>query len=171
MGSNSPAFNTHAMAEPESNPIDMIEQITAARDWPYERESDAELTLFSGGKWTDFRLGFNYLADCDAVQLTLMFEARVPEPRQNEVFHLLALVNARNWLGHFDWWEEERAVMFRYGVPMRGSEMSSGQAEDIIDLALEACEIFFPALQYVLWGGMPASEAVNACMMETMGEA
>ena len=61
--------------------------------------------------------------------------------------------------------------MFRYGVPMRGSELSSGQAEDIIDLALEACEMFYPALQYVIWSGMAANDAVNACMMETMGEA
>ncbi len=171
MGSNSPAFDTFSFTEQNSNPIDMIEQVSAIRDWLYERESDVELTLIGGGKWTDFRLGFNYLTDCDAVQLTLMFEAKVPEARQGEVFHLLALVNARNWLGHFDWWEEERVVMFRYGVPMRGAALSAGQAEDIIDLALEACEIFFPALQYVLWGGMPAGQAVDACMMETIGEA
>lgn len=171
MGSNSPAYNIREITQPDSNPIDMIEQVAGARDWPFERESDEELTLFSGGKWTEFRLGFNYLTGCDAVQLTLMFEAKVPETRQNEVFRLLALVNARNWLGHFDWWEEEHAVMFRYGVPMRGAALSFGQAEDIIDLALEACEMFFPALQYVLWAGMPANEAVEACMMETMGEA
>ncbi len=171
MGSNSPAFDTIHHIHQEFSPIDMIEQVAGVRDWPHERESDDELTLIGGGKWTDFRLGFNYLTDCDAVQLTLMFDAKVSEARQNEVFHLLALVNARNWLGHFDWWEEERVVMFRYGVPMRGAQMSPGQAEDIIDLALEACEIFFPALQYVLWGGLPAGEAVNACMMETMGEA
>jgi len=171
MGNGSPAFNTHQYAQQESNPIDMIEQVSVVRNWPFERESDDELTLIGGGKWTDFRLGFNFLRDCDAIQLTLMFDVKIPETRQNEVFHLLALVNSRNWLGHFDWWEEERVVMFRYGAPMRGAEMSPGQAEDIIDLALEACEIFFPALQYVLWGGMTANESVNACMMETIGEA
>jgi hypothetical protein len=171
MGRNSSAFEAFSITETEANPLDVIEQMIAVREWPYDRETDTELTLFSGGKWTDFRLGVNYLTDCNAIQLTLMFEARVPDHRQNEMFHLLALANGRNWLGHFDWWQEERAVMFRYGVPMREAELSMAQAEDMIDLALEACEMFFPALQYVLWSGMTASEAVNACMMETMGEA
>ncbi|MSP43933.1 MAG: hypothetical protein EXR08_11335 [Alphaproteobacteria bacterium] len=171
MGRSSSAYEAFSQTGQESNPLDVVEQVMTDRDWPYERESDVELTLIRGGQWTDFRLGVNYLTDCNALQLTLMFEARAPMHRQQEIFHLLALVNARNWLGHFDWWEEERAVMFRYGVPMREADLSAAQAEDIVDLALEACEMFYPALQYVLWSGMTAGEAVSACMMETMGEA
>lgn len=171
MGRNSPARDYLGQATQDIHPMDVIEQVSSTRDWPCERESDDSLTLFCGGRWTDFRFGFNYVTDCEAVQLTMMFEPKVPEQRQAEVLRLLALINARNWLGHFDWWAEERAVMFRYGLPLREAYLTAGQCEDMIDLALEACDIFFPALQYVLWAGMAADAAIEACVMETQGEA
>ena len=119
----------------------------------------------------DFRLAINYLRDCQALQLMLLFDPKVPDTRQAEVLRLLAQANSRNWLGHFDWWKEERAVMFRYGLPLRGASLAARQCEDVIDLALEACEMFFPALQYVLWSGLGAEEAIRLCQMQTVGEA
>ncbi|MGH6959444.1 MAG: YbjN domain-containing protein, partial [Dongiaceae bacterium] len=33
------------------------------------------------------------------------------------------------------------------------------------------CERFFPAFQFVLWGGKSPEEALAAAMLETVGEA
>jgi hypothetical protein len=33
------------------------------------------------------------------------------------------------------------------------------------------CERFYPAFQYVVWGGKSASDALAAAMIETVGEA
>ena len=37
--------------------------------------------------------------------------------------------------------------------------------------ALDACEGYFPAFQFVVWAGKPAREALDAAMFETSGEA
>ena len=46
-----------------------------------------------------------------------------------------------------------------------------GQIERLIEIAISECERYYPAFQFVLWGGKSADEAVAAAMFETMGEA
>jgi hypothetical protein len=43
--------------------------------------------------------------------------------------------------------------------------------EDLLDTALVECERFYPAFQYVIWGGKSPSDALAAALVETMGEA
>jgi hypothetical protein len=38
-------------------------------------------------------------------------------------------------------------------------------------LAVEACERYYPAIQFVLWAGKSAEEAIAAAMFETQGNA
>ena len=45
------------------------------------------------------------------------------------------------------------------------------QAEDILENAIIACEKFYPAFQYVIWGGKSPKQAVEATILETVGEA
>ena len=41
----------------------------------------------------------------------------------------------------------------------------------MVDIAISECERFFPAFQFVLWGGKPPAEALQAAMLECVGEA
>jgi hypothetical protein len=41
----------------------------------------------------------------------------------------------------------------------------------MLDAALEACERYFQSFQFVIWAGKAASEAIDAAMFETAGEA
>jgi hypothetical protein len=41
----------------------------------------------------------------------------------------------------------------------------------MVDIALTECERFFPAFQFVLWGGKPPAEALEAAMLDCVGEA
>jgi hypothetical protein len=50
-------------------------------------------------------------------------------------------------------------------------EASGEQCKSVMGTALEACERYFPAFQFVLWAGKPAREALDAAMFETSGEA
>ena len=97
---------------------------------------------------------------------------RVATDRRPLVYELLALVNDRLWLGHFSVWENEGVPMFRYAMPLRGANgLVTEQMEDLVETAIMECEKFYPAFQYVIWGGKTASEAFAAAMIETMGEA
>jgi hypothetical protein len=52
-----------------------------------------------------------------------------------------------------------------------GTGVSSELLEDLVDVAITECERFYPAFQFVIWGGKPATEALAAAMLETEGEA
>jgi hypothetical protein len=43
--------------------------------------------------------------------------------------------------------------------------------EDLVDVALNECERYYPAFQYVIWGGKDPSEAVTAACLDPQGEA
>ena len=43
--------------------------------------------------------------------------------------------------------------------------------EKLIEIALNECERFYPAFQFVIWGGKSPADAMAAAMLETMGEA
>jgi hypothetical protein len=62
--------------------------------------------------------------------------------------------------------------MYRHAIPMRGARgLSAEQLEDLMDVAIQECERFYPALQLVVWGGRSVSEAVLVARMDTKGEA
>ena len=85
---------------------------------------------------------------------------------------LLALVNDKVWIGHFTIWQEEKALVYRHVLPLRGSDGPTvEQSEDLVNHAIMECDRFYPAVHYVLWGGKTPSEAVDAAMFETQGEA
>jgi hypothetical protein len=50
-------------------------------------------------------------------------------------------------------------------------EIAEAQCETLLRLALEACERYFPAFQFVIWAGKSAEEAIQSSLMETAGEA
>ena len=96
----------------------------------------------------------------------------MPDYRRDAVHNLLALINEKVWIGHFGVCDEEGQPMYRHALPLRGVRGASAeQMEDLVDAAINECERFYPAFQYVVWGGKPAAEAIEAVMFETVGEA
>jgi hypothetical protein len=154
------------------NPLDVLEEIVAANDWPFERGGDDDIAVEISGRWCYLRLFFVWHDDLRTLHLSGTFDVRVPDEKRRSFNDLVAIVNEGMWLGHFVLCPEERVPMFRYTLPLRGQRMASvEQLEDLMDAALVECDRFFPALQMVLWGGMNADEAVAAAMLEPAGEA
>ncbi|NYZ14133.1 hypothetical protein HL658_16380 [Azospirillum sp. RWY-5-1] len=154
------------------NPLDIVEEIVTANEWPFERASDDELIVEIGGRWCDYRLYFVWQPDISAMQFSCQFDMKVQPNRRTPVNDLLAEVNTRLWLGHFDVCAEENTPMFRQTTLLRGSRGASvEQLEDLVEIALSECERFYPAFQFVIWGGKSASEAVSAAILDTAGEA
>ena len=81
-------------------------------------------------------------------------------------------MNEQLWIGHFDLWTQDGIVMFRHALVLAGGvEPTSQQCQALLSSALEACEGYFPAYQFVVWAGKPARQALDAAMFETSGEA
>lgn len=154
------------------NPLELVEHIAAKHEWCFDRMSDDELAIELTGRWCDFRMQFSWRGDVHALHFTCAFDIRVPEPKRREIHDLLALMNERLVVGHFDLWSEEGLPMFRHTTLMRGVPSASReQFEDLMDIAVAECERFYPAFQFVIWGGKTADEAVATSLLDTVGEA
>ena len=75
-------------------------------------------------------------------------------------------------MGHFDIWEQERIVMFRHSLLLAGNaDATPQQIEGMFTNALESCERYYRAFQFVVWAGKSAREAIDNALFETAGEA
>lgn len=158
--------------ERPDNPVDTIETVAALNDWSFERSAEDEITISIAGSWCDYHVSFSWMEDVEALHLACAFDLKVAEPRKTEVVRLLALVNEQLWMGHFDLWNQEGVVMFRQSLLLAGgSEASSAQIEAMLANALENCERYYQAFQFVVWAGKTAADAIATAMFETVGEA
>ena len=155
-----------------TNPLDILEQIVASNEWAFERRSDGEMAAEAPGKWCDYGLHFSWSHEISAMAFTCAFDMKVPAERREKLYELLALANDRLWIGHFGIEAEEGVPVFRHSVLLRGAQGASAESlEDMVDIAITECERFFPAFQFVLWGGKAPAEALAASMLDCVGEA
>ena len=146
----------------------MIEQVAHNNDWAFERTGDDEISISVAGSWTDYHVSFSWMEDFEALHLACAFDIKVPESRTLEVMRLLSLINEQMLFGHFDLWEQEGAIMFRQSLLLAGGvEPSSQQVEVLLSSALEACECYFQAFQFVVWSGTSAKDALAGVLFET----
>jgi len=158
--------------ERPDNPVDTIETVAALNDWSFERSTDDEITISIQGTWCDYHVSFSWMEEVEALHLACAFDLKVVDPRRTEVVRLLALVNEQLWMGHFDLWSQEGVVMFRQSLLLAGgAEATSAQIEGMLTNALENCERYYQAFQFVVWAGKSAVEAVDISLFETAGEA
>jgi hypothetical protein len=156
----------------QGNPVDVVERLAGINGWAFERAAENELTISVDGRWTAYHAAFTWMDDIEALHLACAFDLRVPEPRRGEILALIGQVNEQLWLGHFDLWNQDGVVMFRHALLLAGGVEASGrQCEVLLDAALDACERYYQAFQFVVWAGKTAREAMDAVMFETSGEA
>ncbi len=154
------------------NPLDILEAMFTSNEWPFERPDDGELVVETTGGWCDYRMFFAWREDLHALYFSCAFDIRIPRDRRGRIAELLALVNEKMWLGHFDLCTDDDTPTFRHTLPTRGVKaFSAEQLEDLMDIALAECERFYPAFQFMLWGGYGPEEAVAAALLDCRGEA
>ena len=69
------------------------------------------------------------------------------------------MINEQMWIGHFDVWTQNGVVMFRHALLLTGGGSASDrQCEAVLGTALDSCERYFPAFQFVVWAGNPRAK-------------
>ncbi|MDD3182689.1 MAG: YbjN domain-containing protein [Alphaproteobacteria bacterium] len=154
------------------NPLDIVEEIVAANEWLFDRSNEDELVVELAGRWCHYRMYFVWQREVGALQFSCQFDMRVPEGKRCDVNDLLSLLNNRLWLGHFDLDLQNNSPLFRYTVLARSDRLPGVEVfEDLVEIALTECERFYPAFQFVVWGGKSPTEALTAAMIDTAGQA
>ena len=109
-------FTEHQRA----NPLEVVERMATTHLWSCERACEDEVTIVVQGKWGDYQVSFTWMHDMEALHLACSFELKVPERNKAEVQHLVPMINAQMWLGHFDLWLTDGLVMFRHAHLLSG---------------------------------------------------
>ena len=160
------------ITDSRNSPLSVVEEIASTNDWSFERSGQDEITILTQGQWTDYQLSFTWMGDIDALHLACAFDIKIPEARRSEVQRLIAAINEQLWIGHFDVWLTTGSIMYRQALILPGGMTASpAQCELMLEGALHACERYYPALQFVVWAGKTAAEAMSAAMFDTAGEA
>lgn len=154
-----------------TNPIDLTEHIASTNEWPFERAAEDELTVAIAGSWSDYHLSLNWRDDLESLHIACAFDLKVPYPRAAEMYRLLAQINEQLWIGHFDLWAHEGVLLYRHSLMLHGAEPTPGQCEALIQAALESCERYYQAFQFVVWAGKRAEDAIATAMFDTEGQA
>lgn len=155
-----------------ANPVETVEHVAAAHGWTFARASEDELTLVISGLWADYQASFTWMGDLEVLHLACAIDLKFPERRRADMTELVSMINEELWVGHFDVWANDGLVMFRHALVLTGGAVPSGpQCEFLLATAVDACERYYQAFQYLLWAGKSPRQAIETALFETRGEA
>ncbi len=154
------------------NPLRTLEAAAAGLEFDMERAGDNELHVMLPGVWRDIGLWFTWRPELSTLQMGAPLDLKAPVGRLDEASRLVAMVNERLWIGHFDLWTDDHSIVYRNSslLPSEGG-IDSGQGEALIRAASEAVDRFYPAFNFLIWGGKSPDDALQASLFETAGSA
>lgn len=155
------------------NPIDTVEDVLTPDDSLHlTRPSSRELLVVTPGQWASYRLHCYWQTELQALHTAAMMDLPVSAEQRCKIMELMCLINARLWIGHFEFSDEESMPVFRHGLLLRGQDrVAREQVEDMMEVAIGECDRFYPAFQLVLLADHDPGQALEAAMIETVGEA
>src|SRR3954465_11441605 len=89
-----------------ADPLDVVECVLAAENLSFDRTDDGDLAFSLIGDWKDYELWFAWREEAGCLQLCLALDLQAPAHIKAGLYELLALVNQRVWIGHFELWTE-----------------------------------------------------------------
>lgn len=157
---------------PEIDPLEALEAVADELALSVERVDADELHVAIPGLWRDAGFWFTWRPELSTLQMGAPLDLKAPAGRVGDMARLVAMVNERLWIGHFDLWTDDSSIVFRNAavLPADG-RLDAGQAEILIKGAREAIDRFLPAFNFLIWGGKTPQEALDASMFETAGNA
>jgi len=85
---------------------------------------------------------------------------------------LLNLVNDQCWAGSFTYWQDQKLMVYRYGLVLSGGQVASPeQIDTMIGAAVMSAERYYPALQLLIWGDRTPKDALQVAIAEAYGRA
>lgn len=162
------------MSDDARAPIDMLEAWYDAQGWTNERVGEDEIVAATGGAWGQYELRGVWRDDDRVLQFIAFPDVKALEGKHAALYEVIGLINEQVWIGHFELWSSDGAIVFRHAMLLEQGEeatLSLPQAETLVEAAVCELDRFYPVFQFVLWGGKTPREAIAAAMVETHGEA
>jgi hypothetical protein len=166
------ASEHHQDRHEDAAPVEMLAQLFDARGWNCELNGDDELNGEIQGSWATYQVRAIWRPEDNVLQLLCLPDIRVSEDKRAGVFEVMTMINEQLWLGHFDMWSNGWVLLYRHGL-LLGDDglLSLSQAQTLVEVAIEECDRFYPAFQFLLWGDKSPAEALASALVDAAGEA
>jgi hypothetical protein len=154
------------------HPIDIVEHIAEHHDWEFDRVADDQIAMAVVGQWRTYSITLAWSAYDETLRLICTFEMEPPEDKLGALYELLNRVNDACWAGAFTFWNEQRLMVYRYGLVLSGGQIANPeQIDHMIGAAVSAAERYYPAFQLATWGNRSATESMQIAIAEAYGRA
>lgn len=154
------------------HPVDRVEHLAFTNDWIFDRQGSDEILIAVEGQAAEYKASFTWMEEPEVLHLGCSFDLTVPEARRGEALKLLALVNEQLWAGHFDLFVKDQVVMYRAALTLAGGvQPTEQQCEAMLLAGAKACDRYYQAFQFCIWGGKSAKDALECSLFETIGRA
>jgi len=166
------ALSEHYLEAEDLHPIDLVEHIAEHHAWEFDRIHDDQIAMAVEGQWRTYSITLAWSGYDETLRLICTFEMEPPEDRMPALYETLNTINDRCWAGAFTWWDEQKLIVYRYGLMLTGDQPAGpDQIDTMIGAAVAACEQYYPALQLVTWADRTAEEAVQVAIGGAYGRA
>jgi len=154
------------------HPIDMAETLAEHFEWDFDRVADDQIAMAIEGQWRTYSITLAWSAYENTLRLICTFEMEPPSERMEEVYRALNAVNDMCWAGAFTFWEEQKLMVYRYGLVLAGeAAVAPEQIDRLVGAAVASAERFYPAFQLVAWGDKEPEETLQVAIAEAYGRA
>ena len=151
------------------HPLDIYQDIAEEKNWLFERPQDDELHIHLSGDWFDWDIALEWHPS-QSLHCLCAFGVKAPSSKRAEILALLAYVNARLSMGHFDLWQEDGQIIFRAAMPLADVRPTPQICMAFLDASEEA-RSYALAFQAILWSDLTPEEAVQLALLPTEGHA
>jgi len=156
----------------EIHPIDIVETLAEINAWAFDRVADDQIAMAIEGAWRTYSITLAWSPHDETLRLVCSFEMDPPSASLPGLFETLNSANDKCWTGAFTLWQEQKLMVYRYGLALTGGETAGpAQISRIVQTAVAMCERFYPAFQLVCWGGESPRDAMRVAMDEAFGTA
>jgi len=156
----------------DAAPVEMLAALFDARGWACEIVAEDEMSGEVQGSWAKYQLRAVWRSEDNVLQFICLPDIRVSEDKRSKAYELLSLINEQMWLGHFDIWSNGDVLLYRHGALLGDhGTLSLVQAQALVETAIDECDRFYPAFQFVLWGDKSPRVALDSALVDAAGEA
>ena len=156
----------------EIHPIDLCEHLAEYNDWEFDRVADDQIAMAVEGQWRTYSITLAWSEFDETLRLICTFEMEPPENKLPEIYDTINRANDQCWTGAFTFWNAQRLMVFRYGLPLNGGQIANPEQVDrLIAAAVGSCERFYPAFQLVAWSDRSPASAMDVAIHEAYGRA
>ena len=158
--------------EDDMHPIDLVEHIAVHHEWDFDRIADDQIAMAVEGQWRTYSVTLAWSDYDETLRMISTFEMEPPKERLPEVYETLNAVNDQCWTGAFSYWEEQKLMVYRYGLVLAGGQVAGpDQVDTMIGAAVMSAERYYPALQLLVWGDRTPKDALQVAIAEAYGHA